>query len=102
MGKQYQDSRNQNSQFQETHSNLLRDRTAFQPLNALVGLIVGPGLIIGALFYFGQPGLRISYTWNGNAGNPIYGTCHYMTVSGWETRHYECPLVDLFPVRIAT
>ena len=82
------------------HSPLLRDRTSFQPVQWLLGLCLLPALTVGVLLMVGHPGLLISYTWNGNAAHPVYGSCDYLTATGWKVQHGACQLVKLFPVRM--
>lgn len=82
----------------DTHSDILRQRTQFHPVRALAGFLLLPTILIVALAVFGHPGMRITYTWNGNAAQPHYYSCDYITVTGWKRRAAHCGLFETFPV----
>lgn len=58
-----------------------------------------------ALAIFGQPALRIEYTWQGHRNAPIYTRCVYLGLDGWHDDRppfgiNQCPLVTLLPLDV--
>jgi len=58
-----------------------------------------------ALAVFGQPALRIEYTWHGHRDAPIYTRCVYLGLDGWHDVRppfgiKQCPLVTLLPIDV--
>lgn len=56
-----------------------------------------------ALAVFGQPALRIQYTWHGHRDAPFYTRCVYLALDGWHDIRPpfgigQCPLVALLPI----
>lgn len=62
-----------------------------------------PALAFGALLYFGEPALRVQYSYTGSYTSPTYHQCLYRTLRRWHDVHPtwgECPLVIFVPVHI--
>ena len=59
------------------------------------GFLKWLGLVIAVcvlLDWFGQPGIRTSYSFSGSASRPVYRDAHYLTATGWES--VWCPYED--------
>lgn len=73
------------------------------PLFKLGLVIVVP---LALLSIYGQPALRVQYTWNGHTAAPVYSRCDYYTAfDGWKIVHpapgiNNCPLIAFFPFHI--
>jgi len=78
---------------------VIRKHQKFRPAQALLGAVLIPVAIAYMAVVIGEPGLRITYSWNGNQDYPVYGQCHYATLSGWQQTSFDCPIVNFFPVR---
>jgi len=78
---------------------VIRKHQKFRPVQALLGAVLIPVAVAYMVVAIGEPGLRIAYSWNGNHNYPVYGQCHYATLSGWQQASSDCPIVIFFPVR---
>lgn len=83
------------------------DQFRLMYFGALIKLVLILGIPLALLFIYGQPSLRIKYTWNGNSHAPVYSQCDYLTLlNGWrDVRPYpainNCPLIAFFPFKIS-
>lgn len=71
---------------------------------AKIGAVIGVPLILLSLY--GQPALRMQYTWNGNERFQVYFKCDYLTLlDGWKRIENDngtyCPLIEFFPVDLS-
>ena len=71
---------------------------------AKIGAVIGIPLILLALY--GQPALRMQYTWNGNDYMPIYFKCEYLTLFDGFKRvdakyGTDCPLIGFVPLDLS-
>ena len=77
---------------------------------ALVKVLAVPVIALVLLLVFGQPALRIQYTYRGSMERPVYERCLYLTaLSGWRNvtvragsdGHAECAFVRTFPFTLS-
>lgn len=99
------DCANPNARPQKRNAPIAKAKTRSIFLASLFKFALMVAIPVGLLVHFGQPALRIKYTYSGPYERPTqYHECDYITLfDGWREvrpRFGHCPLVTTFPFKI--